>query len=193
MTGRQAGFTYIAVLIAVAIVGTGLAAVGQVWQTLLQRDREKELLYVGNQFRKAIDRYYVGNRRYPLRLEDLVLDDRHPGIKRHVRKIFVDPMTGRAEWGTVKLADGQVVGVYSLSNAKPLKKAGFHAHDTHFEGKEKYSEWRFMTATIRAAQPPTSPAPEKPAPPATGPRGTLQPGAAQPRIMPFSQPRAAGK
>lgn len=149
MNGRQTGFTYIVLLIAVAIFGAGLAAVGQVWQVLLQREREQELLYVGDQFRKAIDRYYAGNRRYPRRLEDLVLDDRHPGIKRHVRKIFVDPMTGNAEWGTVELADGQVVGVHSLSDAKPLKKAGFGASDTDFAGKEKYSEWVFMAPTRR--------------------------------------------
>lgn len=156
MTGRQSGFTYIVMLLAVAIFGAGLAAVGPVWQALLQRDREMELLHVGHQFRMAINRYYAANRRYPLHLEDLVLDDRSPAIRRHLRKIFVDPMTGRPEWGTVKSAEGQVVGVYSLSDARPLKRAGFRAHETTFAGKEKYAEWIFMAATARAADRPTA-------------------------------------
>lgn len=156
MTGRQSGFTYLVMLLAVAIFGAGLAAVGPVWQTLVQRDREMELLYVGHQFRLAINRYYATNRRYPPSLDDLVLDDRSLAIRRHLRKIFVDPMTGRPEWGTVKSAEGQVVGVYSLSDARPLKSAGFRAHETSFAGKEKYSEWIFMAATARAADRPTA-------------------------------------
>lgn len=150
MTGRQTGFTYLVMLLAVAIFGAGLAAVGPVWHALLQRDREIELLYVGNQFRMAINRYYAANHHYPLHLEDLVLDERSQGIRRHLRKIFVDPMTGRAEWGTVKSAEGRVVGVYSLSEARPLKRAGFRTNEAAFAGKDKYSDWVFMAATARA-------------------------------------------
>ena len=145
MNGKQTGFTYIALLIAVAILGATLAAVGQVWHTLLQRERENELLFIGNQFRQAIDSYYASNRRFPLRLEDLLLDDRSVGIKRHLRKIFIDPMTGNTDWGLVKL-NSQLVGIYSLSEEKPLKQTGFRTRDASFDDKDKYSDWVFMTA-----------------------------------------------
>ena len=162
MNGKQQGFTYIALLIGVAIIGATLAAVGEVWHTVLQGDREKELLFVGHQFQQAIDHYYASNRRYPLSLDELVLDDRTAVTKRHLRKIFVDPITGNSEWGLVKLQDGQIFGVYSLSEEKPLKRAGFQLAYVDFENKDKYSEWVFITAVRSVAYAPARPAPGQP-------------------------------
>ncbi len=155
--GRQSGFTYLAVLLAVALAGASLAAVGQVWQTVAQREKEKELLFVGNQFRRAINGYFKSNGRYPMALEDLVLDPRSAGVKRYLRKIFVDPMTGSPDWGTLKSAEGQVFGVYSLSEREPLKKANFSLLNSSFENKLKYSEWIFMaTARVLPSNPPAT-------------------------------------
>jgi type II secretory pathway pseudopilin PulG len=156
VNGRQRGFTYVGLLIAIAIIGAGLAAVGQVWHTTLKHEREKELLFTGNQFRLAINRYFKANNRYPARLEDLLLDDRSQAIRRHLRKIYIDPMTGLAEWGVVK-SDNFVVGVYSLSEDEPLKKAVFAARDADFENKTKYSEWIFMAKLPAVAAPKSSP------------------------------------
>lgn len=149
--GRQSGFTYIAVLIGVAIMGAGLAALGTVWHTMTQREHEKDLLYVGHQFRLALKRYYLTNQRFPMSLEKLVQDDDKLAVKHHLRKIHFDPMTGSTEWGIVKLPNGQIVGVYSLSEEAPLKTAGFRARDTSFEDKDKYSEWVFMAEGQTAA------------------------------------------
>jgi len=174
VSGKQKGFTYIALLIAVAIIGATLAAVGQVWQTLLQRDREQNLIFIGNQFRQAIDRYYASNRRFPMNLDDLLIDSREAGIKRYLRKIFIDPMTHQAQWGLVTLQDGQIVGVHSLSEIEPLKKSGFRLANESLENKDKYSEWVFMTAVRGATQIlPLSNAPAKtpttPSPPSRRP------------------------
>lgn len=163
VNGRQRGFTYVGLLIAIAIIGAGLAAVGQVWHTTLRHEREKELLFAGDQFRLAINRYFKANGRYPSRLEDLLLDDRSQTIRRHLRKMYIDPMTGLAEWGVVK-SDNVIVGVYSLSEDEPLKKATFAARDADFENKNKYSEWIFM-AKLPAALP------KNPPPAATKPGG----------------------
>jgi len=46
---RQRGFTYLTVLFIVAILLGGLAMVGEVWETSAKRDKEAELLFVGNQ------------------------------------------------------------------------------------------------------------------------------------------------
>lgn len=169
VNGRQRGFTYIALLIGVAVIGAVLAAVGQVWHTMLQREHEKDLLFVGNQFRQAIHRYYLSNQRFPARLEDLVQDDGKVAVKRHLRKIFFDPMTGKADWGTVKLPNGQIVGVYSLSEEKPLKTAGFRTRDAGFKDKKKYSEWLFIAEeqTLQA------------------PLATTEPGTPQPLLQPL--------
>jgi type II secretory pathway pseudopilin PulG len=101
--GRQAGFTYVAVLILLAVLSAGLAGVGTMWHTQAQREREEELLFIGEQFRTALRSYVQGSpagaKRFPNSLEELLQDRRQPTTVRHLRRIFVDPMTRRAEWG----------------------------------------------------------------------------------------------
>lgn len=142
------GFTYIGLMVLVAIMGVVLAATGAVWHTAQKREKERELLFVGDQFRRALNLYYLhtpGNaRRYPLSLEDLLKDPRYPGIKRYLRRIYADPVTGSTEWGLVKGPAGEIFGVYSQSKDEPLKKANFSRVDRNFEGRTRYSDWVFM-------------------------------------------------
>ena len=51
---RQRGFGYIGLLIGIAIIGGALGSVATVWHTFAQREQEKQLLFVGNQFRTAL-------------------------------------------------------------------------------------------------------------------------------------------
>lgn len=139
----QGGFTYIGLLIAVAIIGTVLATAGVVWHTAQQREREQELLFVGDQFRQAIAHYYRSGRQYPDNLEDLLQDPRLPGVTRYLRKLYRDPITGTTDWGLVRDASHRIVGVFSQSEAQPIKHANFSAADQGFEGQEKYSQWVF--------------------------------------------------
>jgi type II secretory pathway pseudopilin PulG len=138
------------VLVLVALVGIALAAAGQVWHTALKRAKERELLFIGQEFRLALYRYAKHTpgkeKRAPMSLEELLQDPRYPGIQRYLRKIYVDPMTGGTEWGLVKGAAGEIQGVHSLSTDEPLKKANFALADTRFEGAKKYSDWVFIQA-----------------------------------------------
>jgi type II secretory pathway pseudopilin PulG len=145
---RAQGFSYIGLLILVAMMGIALAAAGEIWHTAQKREKEQELLFVGGQFRRAIEQFYANTpgkaRRYPLLLEELLQDPRHPGIRRYLRKIYPDPMTGSVEWGLIIGSGGEIYGVYSLSEDEPIKKAHFRLADKAFEGKTKYSDWVFM-------------------------------------------------
>jgi len=154
------GFTYLTVLFMVAIMGAGLALVGQMWHTAALREREAELLHVGNEYRKAIERYYLsGPRQYPRDLTDLLKDPRQPGTVRYLRKLYPDPVSGKDEWGLVKAPDSGIAGVYSLSDEMPLKSGGFAVRDREFEAKTKYSDWKFtFSAAIVAAKPAAAPA-----------------------------------
>jgi len=144
---RTGGFTYLTILFVVALMGIGLALVGQMWNTSARREREAELLQIGGEYRKAIERYYLsGPRRYPRELADLIQDPRQPGVVRHLRKLYWDPISGKSEWGLVRADDGGIAGVYSLSEEEPLKVAGFAVRDAAFEGKSKYSDWQFIAA-----------------------------------------------
>lgn len=143
---RSRGFTYITVLILMAIMGAGLAAVGTVWHQAAQREKEKELLFAGGEFRRAIGSYFEGSPgagQYPKSLEDLLLDARLPGVRRHLRKLYVDPMTGTRDWGLVKEPGGGILGVYSKATGKPLKTAKFREEDKSFAAAAAYSEWKF--------------------------------------------------
>lgn len=145
----QRGFTYVGLLLAVALLGTALAAAGSVWSLHEQREREAELLFAGAQIRQAITRYYEDvpqgqQHRFPQRLDDLLQDRRWPTLRRHLRRLYLDPMTGSADWGLVPAPGGGILGVYSRSASAPLKRHGFGRLDAGFEDAVALSDWRFV-------------------------------------------------
>lgn len=122
---RQRGFSYLLLLFAVAALGVAAAGTSLMWSTLSQIERERELLFIGGEFARALQRYHDASptdpKAYPARLEDLTEDKRFPTPVRHLRKIYVDPMTGNRDWGLV-IGGGQIRAVYSRSE----KKAHIH-------------------------------------------------------------------
>jgi type II secretory pathway pseudopilin PulG len=153
----QRGFTYLTVLFIVAIMGVGLALVGEVWETSAKREKETELLFIGNQYRKAIERYYLaGKAQYPRMLEDLLKDPRRPGTERYLRQLYPDPVTGKP-FGLVKAPDGGIAGVHSLSAEAPLKITGFRPRDRDLEGAKAYADWKFVHGALAPAAPPAKP------------------------------------
>ena len=144
LAGR--GFAYIGLLLFVAVFGAISAGVVAAGANLGQRAAEDELLWVGTQFRNAIRSYYeagVGGRRFALTLPDLLRDPRFPGVRRHLRRVYPDPLTGSEDWGVVQAPGGGIMGVYSKSAAKPLKVEQFPTEFAAFVGKEKYTDWVF--------------------------------------------------
>jgi type II secretory pathway pseudopilin PulG len=156
MNGEQ-GFTYIALLIFIAIMSVGLLATGEVWSTSMRREKEQELLFAGDQIRNAISMYYSHTPAqagyYPTSLEDLLKDPRYPATRRYLRKIYPDPITNSTDWELVKGPNGEIFGVHSISDDMPLKKSNFNFADRGFEGKTKYSDWVFMISARYMAAP----------------------------------------
>ncbi len=171
-TGRaaagQGGFTYLSVIVLVAIIGLVTATTLKVGSVLQRSRAEQELLTIGAAFSDALQSYASatpsGQPPQPASLKDLLKDPRFPGTRRHLRKLFVDPMTGKAEWGLVRLGDadgkndgkGGIVAVYSLSDARPVKVGNFPVRFQSFEGKAHISEWKF-TLTGKPASVPVAP------------------------------------
>lgn len=145
---RSRGFVYLTALFAIAVVGLGISSYAIVWSQEAQREREQELLFVGGEFRKAIASYYEQSpgalKRYPPSFNDLLFDSRYLTMKRHLRRIYSDPMTGSTKWGLVPAPDGGIMGVHSLSDKPPIKTAGFDAPDADFSNAIRYAGWRFM-------------------------------------------------
>jgi type II secretory pathway pseudopilin PulG len=148
---REAGFTYLGLVILVTVIGLVGAATLKVDALLRRAQAEDDLLETGAAFSEALRTYAEatpkGQPPQPPSLQELLKDPRFPGVRRHLRKIFIDPLTGKAEWGIVWADPGErrgVLAVYSLSKAKPLKVAHFDARFSGFENKQHVSEWKFV-------------------------------------------------
>jgi len=172
----QSGFTYIGILIAVALAGIGLALTGELWSAAAVRDRERELLAVGDELRRAISSYYESTpgaaKQFPKSLDDLLRDRRYPVVRRHLRRPYPDPMTGSADWGIVPGPGGTIMGVFSHSSRAPIKRAGFPGQYRSFEKAETHGDWKFVYSGLRSGTAPGA----RPAG-ATSPLQTATPGA----------------
>ncbi|MES2317562.1 MAG: type II secretion system protein [Pseudomonadota bacterium] len=145
------GFTYLGLIILVAVIGLVGAAALKVGSLLQRAAAEEELLEIGAQFSEALRSYAAatpqGQPQQPPGLADLLKDPRFPNPRRHLRKIFVDPVTGKAEWGIIYLGDKiGVLGVYSLSDRQPLKIANFDIRFQNMDNKLHISDWKFLMA-----------------------------------------------
>jgi type II secretory pathway pseudopilin PulG len=141
---RASGFTYLGLLALVAGIGLLLAAAGDVASTTERREREEQLLWVGHEYRAAIGRYWIRNRRYPQALEELMGTGADgPLPVRFIRRLYPDPMTSGAPWMLVPAPGGGIMGVASSSTRAPLKTANFDPADPGFEKATTYGDWQF--------------------------------------------------
>lgn len=142
---KQRGFAYLWTLMLIAFMGVGLTIAASVYTTATKRDKERELLFIGHEFRNALQSYYLAGgarNQYPLTLEELLKDPRFPGTRRHLRRLYKDPITGKAEWDLVRI-QGRIVGVRPLSPQRPIKQGNFNDDDVGLARKAHYSEWVF--------------------------------------------------
>ena len=145
----ERGLTLIELIVTVAILAILASAAVPIARFQIKRQKERELHYDLWQMRDAIDKYKdaadkgafqtkVDSQNYPPDLETLVngVDVQSKKVK-FLRRIPVDPMTGKAEWGLRSMQDdpksdsygGQsVFDVYSKSEGTALDGT-------------KYSDW----------------------------------------------------
>jgi type II secretory pathway pseudopilin PulG len=143
---RSSGLVLLALLIMLILVAVGALAAAEVWSTTLKREREVELLFIGNQYRRAIEEYWKmspGRRAYPPSIDVLLTDNRFPNPVHHLRRVYRDPMTESGEFQPVMQANA-LIGVHSTSTDVPIKKAGFARVYAQFESAESYDQWQFV-------------------------------------------------
>lgn len=147
--GRQRGVAYFWALLMVLFVTLGLGKLLENVAKSNQRAREAELLYTGNLYRDAIRQYWqstpVGARPYPEKLDDLLRDPRYPVIRRYLRRLYPDPITGQP-FAPIPAPDGGVMGIRSTSLRKPIKVAGFKMNQRAFAAAQSYQQWEFTYA-----------------------------------------------
>lgn len=145
----SAGFTYVAVMVLVVIMGIMLAAAGETMYMTMQREREEELLFRGGQIQDAIKKWQDSKGRTQIRpplrdLKALLKDPTSLANVRLLRREYKDPMTPEGEWQTITDPIKGIVGVASTSGKAPIKQGNFPEKWKTFEGKTKYSDWQFV-------------------------------------------------
>lgn len=152
---RNSGFTLLEIIIVITILSVLTAAAVPMVRNSVKREREAELRLALRELRRAIDRYkrfteetnsaaipieWKTQSGYPKELK-LLVDGFVPanvvgtsGNKvRFLRRIPIDPMTGKAEWGLRAYKDDptstswggeDVFDVYSKSDGVPLNGVG---------------------------------------------------------------------
>lgn len=150
------GYALIAALILLVLASLAVTLAVQRASTDARRERESELLFIGDQYRWAIHAYASAAgvpAQYPEKLEDLLEDKRLPLPRRYLRRIYPDPMTGKADW-QLELSQGRIIGVHSSSTEGPLRHAGFAPGDEAFAQARDYTQWRFLgTQVVLTSQP----------------------------------------
>jgi hypothetical protein len=125
----QSGFTYLWVLIAVALIGVGLLAVGDLWAAT-QRARERaELIWVAEQFTQALDNYYEGSpgivvKSFPLKVEELLEDRRLAVVRRHLRGELPPHHLSSQRLMLVRDNESRIVGIRIQKTSFEPKEAG---------------------------------------------------------------------
>ncbi|CAB3769695.1 type II secretion system protein [Paraburkholderia humisilvae] len=147
--GAQRGYTYLALMILISIIGITAAASAELGAIYQRRMAEKELLKVGETFQRALQSYAsatpLGQPTQPRTLDELLRDPRYPNVVRHLRRIYDDPMTGKADWVLVKAPDGQtIVGIHSASQGRPIQIKQFPPAFQGFDNRKSYTDWVFI-------------------------------------------------
>lgn len=144
----QLGFTYVIALFMTAALSILALRALEVTATNERRQRELELLWVGEAYRNAIRQYYLGSpgyqKQYPPDLQALLFDSRTTRPSRPLRKLYMDPMRNTNQWGIVHAPDGGIMGIYSLSTVKPIKVENFPIEQFDFINATSYKDWRFV-------------------------------------------------
>jgi len=107
ISGKEKGFTFVEVMVVLAIVALLLTIALPRYFVGLERAKEAVLQQDLMTMRDAIDHYHADKGTYPYSLDTLVQE-------KYLRQIPVDPITEHADtWITVPLPDYSV-GVYDI-------------------------------------------------------------------------------
>jgi len=156
------GFTLAGLLVAISIMMILWSLALPSWKAMNQREKELELIWRGQQYVKAIGRYYYKFGTYPPNL-DILVD------KKFLRKKYPDPLGPDGEWetlhqittqkqkdGTVSTNVGPVIGVLSQSTAQSI---------VWYNNMRHHNEWRFVFYPQGAPPAPKDQQPQPPQPP----------------------------
>jgi type II secretory pathway pseudopilin PulG len=144
--GAADGFTLPAMLVLIAGIGCTAVGADLTSRYRMAREREAELMFRGLAYVRAIRSFYLAEkeplkRRLPRDLEELENDPRS-AYRRHIRKLYKDPLTG-SEFRVLKDGTGGVTGVASSSTARVFRRTKISDDMPFAGGVERYDQLLF--------------------------------------------------
>jgi type II secretory pathway pseudopilin PulG len=134
---NENGFTYLILLLSIAILGIGLATTGVIWRTESRLAKERELEFIGQAFVNAIESYYKSTpgevKSYPQTLDDLVNDSRFLFTKRHLRKVYLNPFSQKTDWSYTTSPSGGITGIEIRLNENQFRQFMFQPQDIEYQ------------------------------------------------------------
>jgi type II secretory pathway pseudopilin PulG len=153
---RERGFAMAGLLVGIALLSLGLSIAMPTWRTLVQREKEEELIWRGQQYDRAIQLYRKKNAAPGAPSVDRLVEGRF------LRKKFKDPITG---------GDFELVGVSQAGNAPGVQQpqrgygqliGGVRSKSKAksfrvLNGRSTYADWQFTYVPWKPGGQPTVP------------------------------------
>lgn len=137
----EQGHLLIALVIGIAVSMILLTVATKAWTSVIQRDKEEELIFRGQEYGRALLRFKKAMGRLPVELKELL--ERGPRNERFIRRLYKDPMSQDGEWNLLYLSpDGK-----SLINphlAPPLEQGGLTGFGGERSGSSQPGRSRSM-------------------------------------------------
>jgi len=163
MMRKPSGVMFIMLLILIATLNIGLMVAVPLWQTQMQREKEEELIFRGQQYVEAIRVYQLKHPGlFPNSIEVLIKE-------RCLRREFKDPMTADGEWNLIlaisrtspqggggqqvmvappealsSIVSPQIIGVVSRSTKKSIRI---------YNDQDSYDQWLFYYGQAAGKKP----------------------------------------
>ncbi len=92
----DAGYNLVVLAVAITVLNILVAKALPLWSTVIQREKEEELIFRGLQYAEAIRVFELRNQRLPVRLEELI-----KVRPRSIRRLWENPMTEDGSWALI--------------------------------------------------------------------------------------------
>ncbi len=109
----------VALVIIIMLMNIAVATALPKWSTIIQREKEEELIFRGFQYAEAIRVFQQRHGRLPVRLKELIEVE-----PRSIRRLWEDPITDSPDWGLVLAAGNRGANLTPQQRAALRKEKG---------------------------------------------------------------------